>query len=504
MTKDARFARLTNTDTVRSELHRNSVHAALATSASSGADFILRIFSTAILARLIVPEHFGIVMMATAIVAVADQLKELGLSAATVQRSSISHQEVSNLFWINVALGCVIAIALCASSPLLASYYREPRLVAVTCVLSSTFFLGSLAVQHQALLTRQLRLGRTALIRLGANVLSTGIAILLAFRGYGYWALIWREVSRSALLAIGMCFSFPWVPSLPSRSADVRQMLGFGANLTAANILSAITGAVDRFVLGRAWGAAAVGVYRQAYQLIAAPTDQVLSPLYQVAQPALSMLQADPARFRRYYTTLLTLVAATTMPLSLFVAVFSFEITMLLLGSQWAQCAPIIMLLSLATFVRQATGSSALILISRGNSRTHLVIVTIYNIAYIIGLFVGVRWGMIGLALAEVAVTYLMIAPRLYFTLRESPVNLSDWLRACFGPATSSLAMAVVLYFINAIVPPTYAIAPLALGALLAPVLFIGGWLLIPGGAKTIGDLTKNLQSGFLRKPSST
>lgn len=503
MTKDARFARLTNTDNVRGELRRKSVHAALYSGASSGGDFAIRLLSTAILARLIAPEHFGIVMMATAVVAIADQLKELGLSAATIQRPSISHQEVSNLFWINIALGALIAGLLCACAPLIAAYYREPRLVSATCILSTTFLLGSASVQHQALLTRQLRLGQTALIRLISSLLSTALAIMLAYHDHGYWSLIWREVARSALLALGMWAFFPWVPSLPSRGTSVRSMLGFGANLTAANVLSAVTGAVDRFLVGRSWGAAAVGVYRQAYQLIAAPTDQLLGPLYQVAQPALSMLQSDPGRFSRYYSTLLSLVATVTMPLSMFVAVYAFELTMLLLGAQWAECAPIVMLLSLATFVRQSAGSSALILISCGHGRTHLAITAAYNVAYIVGLAVGVRWGLIGLALADVAVTYLMIAPRLYYTLRGSPITLSAFLQACLRPAAASLVMAVVLFVTSTSFPSASPLAGLILGGCLAPLAFFGAWIFLPGGRNHLAGLVHNLKSGFLRKANS-
>jgi len=500
MSRSERFARFTDTSGIRGELRRRSVYAALYSGASAGGDFLVRLLSTAVLARLIVPEHFGVVMMAAAIVAVADQLKELGLSAATVQRSSITHAEVSNLFWINAGLGTLFALLLCLASPFVASYYKDPRLVAVTCALASTFLLGSIAVQHQALLTRQLQLGRTAFVRLSASVLSTALAIALAYNDFGYWSLVWREVSRSAFLALGMWFSLPWIPSLPSRATNVRPLLGFGANLTAANVLGAMTGTVDRFLVGRAFGAAAVGVYRQAYQLIATPTDQLLGPLYQVAQPALSMLQSDPQRFSRYYSTLLSLVASLTMPLSVYVAVYSFDLTMLLLGRQWIECAPIIMLLSLATFVRQSIGSTALILITRGDSRMHLTLSVGYNILYIAALLVGIRWGLLGIVLADIAVTYIAIWPRLYFTLRDSPVSPSSFLGACVRPAFASLAMGSILFLANGAYASSSSLYSLIMGTCLAPLAFFGTWVLLPGGLASLREIYGNLKAGFLRR----
>src|SRR5215831_10431607 len=123
MTKSERFEQLTCTAEIRSDLRTKSVRAATFAWTAGAGDFALRFASTAILARLIVPEHFGLVMMVTAFTSIADQFRELGLSTATVQRKAITHEEISNLFWINVTAGLLVALVACAASPLLAAYY---------------------------------------------------------------------------------------------------------------------------------------------------------------------------------------------------------------------------------------------------------------------------------------------------------------------------------------------------------------------------------------------
>src|SRR5687768_8605083 len=128
MDKAERFRQLTCTAEVRRDLRGRSVRAAGLSGLASAGDFVIRISSTAVLARLIIPEHFGLVMMVMAVTAVAEQLRELGLSAATVQQKEITHEQVTNLFWINVAAGACIALVVAAISPLIATYYREPRL----------------------------------------------------------------------------------------------------------------------------------------------------------------------------------------------------------------------------------------------------------------------------------------------------------------------------------------------------------------------------------------
>lgn len=472
------------------------------TGISSVIDFVIRIGSTAVLARLILPEHFGLVMMVTAVTSIADQFRDLGLSSATVQRKDITHGEVTNLFWLNLVAGLLVAAVICTVAPLVSIYYKESRLTLITCILATNFIWGGLMAQHQALLTRQLKLGHTSVIRLSSSVLSTLLAILLGWQGYGYWALIWREVARSVLIAVGMWLCFPWVPGFPSRKTDVRGLIHFGANLCAANILASLSGGVDRFLLGRFWGPASVAMYRQSYQLLVMPMEQAIGPVYQVTQPGLSMLQTEAERFRRFYRKALTLVCVATMPLSLFVAVYAPEITRVLLGRKWLDAAPILMIISYGTFIKQAVGSAAWVLLTRGHSKTYLALTLAQNAIVILFMVIGVQWGTKGVAVADVAAAYFFMWPMLYYCLRNSPVSIGAFFVAIGRPACSSLLMYAVLTTLNSLMPAVGAPACLALGSLVAMLVFGGAWFAIPGGKAELLDLVTDLRSALQRKIS--
>lgn len=504
MNRAERFKQLTCTDHLQGQIRKNSIRATLVTSVAGGFDFILRLGSTAILARLLLPEHFGLVMMVTAVTAIADQLRELGLSSATVQQKDITHQQVSNLFWVNVFVGMAISVIVCALSPVIAAYYHDSRLTLLTCAVSINFAVGGFFVQHQALLTRQLKLGSTSMIRVLASLVSVLLTVILAWLGWGYWALVWGGVARSAFLTLGMWWALPWVPSLPSRETDIRQLLGFGANLSIANIFSSIATGADRLLLGKFGGPAPVGVYRQAYQLVAAPTDQLLSPLYQVAQPALSLLQSDHPRYRRFYLKMLTIVCMVTMPSSLLVAVYAKEVTALLLGPNWVACAPIIAILSLGTFIKQPIGSAAFILITRGQSRRYLFLTLLHNVIFILFMWIGVRWNMTGIAIAEVAVTYCLIAPRLYYCLQHSPVDVRAFMTTALRPGAASLVMALVLLVLHKEGPHAGSALSLALGCATGFVVFFAIWMVLPGGLNELRSLFTDLQSAFARKLTGT
>jgi O-antigen/teichoic acid export membrane protein len=495
-----KFDRLVCTDAIRRDLRSRSVRAAGFTWAAGIADFVLRIGSTAILARLILPQQFGVVMMVTAVTAVADQFRDLGLSTVTIQRKQISHREVTNLFWINVSAGVGIALIVAAVSPLISAYYKEPRLTLITCILATNFIWGGLLVQHEALLGRMLKLGHIATVRVVSSVVSVIVAVLLAWNGFGYWALVWKEVVRWGLLTVGMWIFMPWIPGLPCRNTNVWGMVRFGAHLSGANILVSITAGADRFLLGKFWGAGAVALYRQAYQLLVLPMDQVLGPVFQVTQPGLSMLQTEDSKYRHFYQKVLTLVCIATMPVSLFVAVTAGEITRVLLGRHWLECTGVLMILGLGTFIKEPIRWSAHVLITRGNSKRYLQLTALQNVTLIVFMLVGVRWGITGVAVADVMATYVLAAPTLYFSLKGSPVTMRMFFATMARPAGASIGMAVMVLLLHQSIPPIGAPAFLLLASAVGVGGFIGIWMLLPGGKAELTGLIADARAAVRRK----
>lgn len=495
-----KFDRLVCTGAIRRDLRSRSVRAAGFTWAAGIADFVLRIGSTVILARLLLPRQFGLVMMVTAVTAVADQFRDLGLSTVTVQRKHISHQEVTNLFWINVFAGVGIALIVAAFAPFVSAYYKEPRLTVITCILATNFVWGGLVVQHEALLARTLKLGRIAAVRVLSSVVSVIVAVLLAWKGFGYWALVWKEVVRWGLLTVGMWICLPWIPGLPCRNVSVWGMVRFGAHLNGANILVSITAGADRFLLGKFWGAGAVALYRQAYQLLVLPMDQVLGPVFQVTQPGLSMLQTEDSKYRHFYQKVLTVVCIATMPVSLFVAVTASEITSVLLGPKWLECAGVLVILSLGTFIKEPVRWSAHILITRGNSRRYLQLTMLQNVTLIVLMLIGVRWGITGVAVADLTATYLLAVPTLYLSLKGSPVTVRMFIATVARPAAASVAMSVILILLHRSVPPTSALAFLVLAGAIGAGSFVSIWMLLPGGKAELAGLVADVRAAVGRK----
>ena len=176
------------TDHLLTNLKGHTISSGAVTVSAQGAKFLLNMASTMILARLLMPRDFGLVAMVMTVANFLRVFKDAGLSIATVQRERITHAQVSNLFWINVAVSAVSTLVLAASAPIIARFYGNPRLIPITLFLSVTFLISGSTIQHQALLKRQMRFKALAVIEVGSMVIGVFVAVLMAALGYGYWS----------------------------------------------------------------------------------------------------------------------------------------------------------------------------------------------------------------------------------------------------------------------------------------------------------------------------
>jgi PST family polysaccharide transporter len=482
-----RFYRLLNGHgSPTGDLKTSTVRGGAYAMGAEGLDFVLRVGSAVVLARLLVPEHFGLVSMVMAITTIADRFRDFGLAGATVQRLEISHEQISTLFWINAAWGAFVMLAIMALAYPIAAFYGEPRLIVITLLLGSSFFWHGTASQHDALLRRTMRFGRLATIKIGASALSIAIAIVLAVKGFGYWALVAREVSRNFFMAVGAWMAFPWVPGRPSRQAGIGGMLQFGAEVTGSNLLSAASQSVDQVLIGRLFGAHDLGLYRQGLQLVLSPMNQVVFPVTVITESALSRLQADPPRYRHYYRNILSMLSLGLVPLGIFMAVLAEELVLVLLGPQWIQATPVFRLLAIAAFLQPSVATANGVMTTCGQSRKLFVMGLFTSAALIVFFIAGIPFGPEGIASGHIWALWLLLVPRLYWSFKDTPINLSTFFAAITRPVVATAIMAVVLvgFKWSGIVENP---APrLVLSVMLALVTYFAVWFATRGGRKDL------------------
>lgn len=431
-------------DPMPHDLKGKTARGALVSTIAQGGNFFLRTGSMVILARLLTPADFGIVGMITACTGFLEMFRDMGLSVATIQRESITRAQTSMLFWINLAVGGILAALCVATAPVLGRFYHEPRLFWPTVALGTGFIFNGAAVQHRAILAREMRFAALAVIEIVSVFVSVAVGIVMALAEQRYWALVGMYVSLPILGLLGVWAVGRWVPGLPERGAQVGGMLRYGSMLTLKNLVMYLAFNTDKVLLGRFWGAVALGIYGRAYQLISQPTQNLTSTIGQVAVPALSRLQNDPERLRNYFLKGYGLFLSLVMPITMSCALFSEDIIMVFLGPKWSAAVPLFRLLAPTVLTLALVNPLVWLLLSTGQSGRSLRIALVIAPVVIAGYVTGLGAGPSGVAAGFSITTFLSVAPVILWATRGTPVTAFDILKVVLRPFLSILAGAAV------------------------------------------------------------
>ena len=419
------------TDHLLVDLKGRTISSGVVTMVAQGAQFVLMLVSTMVLARLLTPQDFGLVAMVTTVIGFFRIFNDAGLSTATVQREGITHAQVSNLFWTNVTLGVTISLILAVSAPAVGWFYQEPRLVSITLALSITFLFTTSTVQHMALLKRQMRFKAIALIQVSsvAGGILTGIG--MAFFKCGSWSLVGMQLATPMLALLLTWSASRWRPQLPTRRSGTRSLLSFGANLTASSFLWSLARGSDSLLIGRFYGPASLGLYSRAAALLNRPLEQAMAPLEAVFVPTFSRLQAQPERYRRIAFQVYDSVAVGSFPFAGMLLALAHPLTLVVLGPKWESAAMIFAGFTLVALYVPITCVAGWLLSSQGRGRDYMILSSICSSATVLFFLVGLRFGPVGVAISYSLSCLLVQLPVAYYIVgRRGPVTTRDlWSR---------------------------------------------------------------------------
>ena len=481
------------------DLKAKVIRGGLARLCAQGASFILRVGSLMILARLLNPKDFGLVGMVTAFTGVLDLFRDFGLSAAAVQSTTVTEEQISTLFWINILLGAVLGLVALAMAPAIAAFYHEPQLFGVTAVLAVGFLFNAAGIQHSALLQRQMRFTALAVINVVSLTVGIAIAIYGAKAGYGYWALVSMTVTPPIIATIGFWLTAGWMPGMPRKRAGIRSMMHFGGGLTLVNLLVYAGYNAEKVMIGRFWGVDAIGIYGRAYQIVSIPTANLNSAVGEVAFSALSRLQDDTVRFRSYFLKGFSLVLGLTLPITIACALFADDVVFVLLGPKWGDAAPIVRLLAPTIAIFAIINPLGWLVFSLGLVARGLKAAPVLAAVMIAGYVMGLPYGPKGVAFAYSAVLTLWVIPHIWWCVHGTAISVRDILVAVSRPLASGI-LAGGIAFGARLICGQY-VSPLPRLVLESGVLFAAffGVLLFAAGQKSLYlDLLRGL-----RAPSS-
>ena len=468
------------------DLKQKTIKGGLARLLAQGANFALRVGSLMILARLLGPEDYGLVGMVAAFTGVLGLFRDFGLSSAAIQRAEVTEEQISTLFWINLVVGVLLTLLTVAMAPAIAAFYHQPQLVAVSAVMALGFLFNAAGIQHSVLLQRQMRFTTMAVISTISLAVGTIVGIAGAKAGYGYWALVAMTITSPFVATIGFWMATAWIPGRPRRRAGIRSMMHFGGTLTLNSLLAYLAYNAEKILIGRYWGADAIGIYGRAYQLINIPTDNLNTAVGEVAFSALSRLQHDLERLKSYFLKGYSLVLGLTIPITIACALFPDDIIRVLLGSKWGGAAPIFRLLAPTILIFAIINPLGWLLFSLGHVKRSLKIAFVFAPLIIAGYALGLPYGPKGVAFAYSAVMTLWVIPHIAWCVHGTGISLRDILLTVSRPLASGILAGGLAYIVRMTVGQF--LSPLPRLLLESSVLFAAflGLLLFVAGQKSL------------------
>jgi len=447
------------------------------TASSQGLRQVITIAIMAVLARYVAPADFGLIAMAAVALGATAPLNELGLGAALIQKREIDSSHAGTVFWTQVLAALVMAGLLTAGAPLVAAFFGREDLTTLLRVMCWSLPLGAACAAPQALLMRAMKFGHLAMVETICMAAAGLTAAALAMAGFGVWSLVAQTLTGSALTAaivIPLSGLRPLSSGARPRVARIRELSGFSAPLTGYQILNFASRNLDDILIGRYLGATALGYYAMAYRVMMYPLQKVSGVVGRVAFPAFSSLQEDLPRMRRSYLMSVQFIALITFPMMAAVMVVAPEMTNVLFGPGWGPVAPLVIVLALAGMAGSIGTTVGSLFLARGRSDLMLRWEIAASACYLTAIGVGLRWGLMGVAISYTATALILwpVSHLIANRLIELPVR--QLFAALAGPAGLALVVAAALLGVRLIwgdaaagAPAEFLVSCAVVGALL-------------------------------------
>jgi PST family polysaccharide transporter len=463
---------------------------------------VLKVVVLVLLTRLLAPADFGVVSAGLVVINLSLNFSQLGLGPALVQRTVLEPRHLSTAFVASTGLGILIAGAVWAAAPLIAQFFRMDQLVSVIRALALAFPIAGIGTVPESLLQRELR------FRLLANrdVLTYGVGygtvgVVLALLGAGVWALVAAQVTQVGLRTIILLRVAPPIPRVRPTWVSFIELLGYGAGQSAAKIGTILANQVDNFVVGRWMGAAALGEYSRAFQLVSVPTKLLGDVLDKVLLPTMAQVQDEPRRLASAYlqgTAVLTLV---TLPIGVVAAALAPELVAVAFGSRWAGVVAPYQVLALGMVFRTSYRMSDSLSKATGKVYRRAWRQGLWAGLVFLGALIGQQWGLTEVALGVLCALFINYIMMAQLSLEIIGVSWSRFLvvqlpavRLALAVGAASLASTATARYVG--LPPLAGLVGGTLAAVATAVL--AAWLTPTLALGEHGVRTRNILRAFL------
>lgn len=432
-----------------------------------------QLLTTVVLARLLAPSDFGLLGMATVVIGFIAIFKDLGTSAAIIQKRDLSDELLSSIFWVNAGFGTLSMAVVFFGARLGGLFYNNPEVVPILQALSVSFFISGLSILQQALLERSLAFNTLGKIEIISVVCGAIIGIGLALSGTGVWSLVFQLLTTVSATTVLLWLNSKWRPKPVFNWIEVKAVSSYSLNLTGFSIFNYFSRNADYLLIGRYLGAQDLGYYTLAYRILLFPLQNISLVIERVMFPVYSNIQKDNKRFINIYLKVAAAIALISFPLMTGVFTLSKPFISALFGIKWEPVILLIMILAPVGLIQSIGTTVGTIYKAKGRTDWLFRWGVGSGIFTIIAFIIGLRWGIVGVAAAYAAVSLGLSYLSLAIPFRLIDLKVTSLLKVLGYPTINSLIMAVVILSFNILFPDIKPVsAQLGLSVLIGIIVY--------------------------------
>jgi O-antigen/teichoic acid export membrane protein len=436
--------------------------------------------STLVIARLLAPEDYGLVALATVLTGFLEVITDLGLGSALVQSRELSKRDIEATMGVTCALGAGAAVLLALSAPLWARVQGDPRIVPIVQALAVGVLLTTAAAVPYSMLHRRLAFGLVARAQFLRGLLTAVATLVLALVLQSYWALVVGYLVGKVVFTVMLIWAEPTLPRLPGPDTKVGKLLRFGGILTADRVLNYARTNIDVALVGALLGTRMVGLYVMALALARLPLEKLGSAFEPVAYPTFARLQNDVPALRRFFLGLSLGTMAIALPACLGLIVTAKLLVPVVIGSQWSEVVSPLQVAAIATPLAFHLTIVSALFNALGRVDLSLRVTTLTSLLTIVAVFFSVRFGITAVAAASGLVFALTWTYAEVLALRKIDLHWRELVQTLLPALSSALGMGAAVYIVSQLLPGTWpAVARLVTEVMVGVVTYVAWALLL-------------------------
>lgn len=435
---------------------------------SQGMQLIIQI----ILARILLPEEYGLIGLLSIFITVSDVFILQGLTTALIREKDADNRDYSSVFFANIVLSLVLYMVLYVIAPIVSRFYDEPLLVDLMRVLSLNVIIGAIPAVHNAILARNLDF-KKSFYRNILNTLTQGVVgILLACEGFGAWSMVFSKLSGTLVGAIVLCISVKWGPKKIFDFKRIKHLFGYSSKVLATNLLNTIFNNIHSLIIGRYFTTADVGYYQRGQQTPQVLMSSIDGSMSEVLYPSFAKIQSDTDKLKKAVRYSVCTSMYVVLPVLFGLYTIAEPLTLLILTEKWLPSVPFMKLSCIVCMFWPLTHRSHAIN-ALGRSDITLRISIIGKGLTIISIVVCIQFGIYALLLGTIVASVISVFVESYYVKKILGYSFSELLQDICPPFCLALFMSFLVNIVGRIDLPYFVV--LCLQIIVGIVIYIIG-----------------------------